>query len=333
IVHVLCTSSFTRLIKTQFETFSSANNFVHENLIMKGFSTNEICVSSSQTSNCTSTSGHSKDDQEMGSNAMSNGGNVLRNSMFLCFPLQINPNLVRAVLAEMVGTFILMFCVCGIIASTQLMKGEVGLLEYAATAGLTVVVVIFSIGSISGAHVNPAVTLAFATFGHFPWSRVPLYTLAQTLGSVLATYIGRLIYGIKPDLLTTRPLQSCASAFWVELIATFMIMFLAASLTHQAQAVGHLSGFVVGIAIGLAVLITGPISGGSMNPARSLGPAIVSWNFKDIWIYICGPTVGAVAGALLYQILHLRCPPPCSPSNSSSPNIHLLGQPLAYGAT
>lgn len=70
-----------------------------------------------------------------------------------------------------------------------------------------------------------------------------------------------------------------------------------------------------------------------MNPARSLGPSIVSWNFKDIWIYICGPTVGAVAGALLYQILHLRCPPPCSPSNSSSPKIHLLGQPSAYGAT
>lgn len=76
------------------------------------------------------------------------------------------------VLAEMVGTFILMFCVCGIIASTQLMRGEVGLLEYASTAGLTVVVVIFAIGSISGAHVNPAVTIAFAIFGHFPWSRV-----------------------------------------------------------------------------------------------------------------------------------------------------------------
>lgn len=78
----------------------------------------------------------------------------------------------KQVLAEMVGTFILMFCVCGIIASTELLRGEVGLLEYASTAGLTVVVVIFSIGSISGAHVNPAVTVAFATFGHFPWSRV-----------------------------------------------------------------------------------------------------------------------------------------------------------------
>lgn len=80
--------------------------------------------------------------------------------------------IIKQVVAEMVGTFILMFCVCGIIASTQLLRGEVGLMEYASTAGLTVVVVIFSIGTISGAHVNPAVTVAFATLGHFPWSRV-----------------------------------------------------------------------------------------------------------------------------------------------------------------
>ncbi|KAL6293350.1 hypothetical protein ACE6H2_001492 [Prunus campanulata] len=300
---------------------------------MKALSKDEISVPSPQTSNCTSTSDHSnKDDQEMGSNAMSDEGKVSNNSPFFCFPFQMDLNLVRAVFAEMVGTFMLMFCVCGIIASTQLMRGEVGLMEYAATAGLTVVVVIFSIGSISGAHVNPAVTVAFATLGHFPWCRVPVYILAQTMGSALATYIGRLVYGIKPDLMTTRPLQSSASAFWVELIATFMIMFLAASLTHQAHAVGYLSGFVVGIAIGLSVLITGPVSGGSMNPARSLGPAIVAWNFKDLWIYICGPTIGAVAGARLFQILRLQLQP-CSPSNNSSPNIRLLGQPLAYEAT
>lgn len=170
-------------------------------------------------------------------------------------------------LAEMVGTFILMFSVCGIIACTQLLKGEVGLLEYAATAGLTVVVVIFSIGPISGAHVNPAITIAFASFGHFPWSKVynfsfwicttcssvgtnievvlycvtvkqvPLYIIAQILGSVLATYVGQSVYGVNPEIITTRPLQGCNSAFWVELIASFIIMFLAASLTYQAQSV------------------------------------------------------------------------------------------------
>ncbi|EXB55022.1 putative aquaporin NIP7-1 [Morus notabilis] len=234
------------------------------------------------------------------------------------------------VVAEAVGTFILMFCICGIIASTQTTSGEVGLLEYAATAGLTVIVVIFSIGSISGAHVNPAVTLAFAIFGHFPWPRVPLYIFAQTFGSTTATYAGKFIYNLKSDLVLTRPLQGCASAFWVELIATFVIMFLVASLTHQAQSVGHLAGFVVGSAIGLAVLITGPVSGGSMNPARSMGAAIVSWNFNDIWIYITAPTIGAVGGALLFQFLKTQHRP-CS--SLTSPNTSLFHQSLDFRAT
>ncbi|MCH86805.1 aquaporin NIP7-1-like, partial [Trifolium medium] len=133
----------------------------------------------------------------------------------------------------------------------------VGLLEYAATAGLTVVVIIFSIGPISCAHVNPAVTIAFATIGQFPWFKVPIYIIAQTIGSLMATYIGSLIYGIKSDIMMTQPLQGSNSAFWVELIATFIIMFLVTALTSEPQSVGHLSGFVAGIAIGLAVLITG----------------------------------------------------------------------------
>ncbi|GMP56518.1 hypothetical protein CsSME_00020969 [Camellia sinensis var. sinensis] len=220
------------------------------------------------------------------------------------------------------GTFILMFCICAIIAITQLMGGQVGLLEYAATSALTVVVVIFSIGAISGAHVNPSITFAFATLGQFPWSQVPLYIIAQIMGSTLATYVGSLVYGIKSELMITRPLQGSTTAFWVELIATFIIMFLASSLEYQskyvssnfrtflliiatgiASKVGHLSGFIVGTAIGLAVLISGPISGGSMNPARSLGPAIVSWKFGDVWIYLIAPTVGAVGGALLFRAL------------------------------
>ncbi|THG23040.1 hypothetical protein TEA_000562 [Camellia sinensis var. sinensis] len=236
------------------------------------------------------------------------------------------------VLAEAMGTFILMFCICAIIAITQLMGGQVGLLEYAATSALTVVVVIFSIGAISGAHVNPSITFAFATLGQFPWSQVPLYIIAQIMGSTLATYVGSLVYGIKSELMITRPLQGSTTAFWVELIATFIIMFLASSLEYQSKYVGHLSGFIVGTAIGLAVLISGhvqtlpmPISGGSMNPARSLGPAIVSWKFGDVWIYLIAPTVGAVGGALLFRALRLQHHP-CGPD--SSPNTTRLRQPL-----
>ncbi|XP_028773957.1 probable aquaporin NIP7-1 [Neltuma alba] len=244
-----------------------------------------------------SSTGLSSDDKEIDcTNAISKQQYILvKNSAFHSSLIRLDLNYARTAVAEMVGTFILMFCVCGIIASTQSQNGEVGLLEYAATAGLTVVVVIFSIGPISCAHVNPAATIAFATFGQFPWLKVPVYILAQTVGSVLATYIGSLVYGIKSEAMMTRPIQGPVSAFWVELIATFIIMFLAAALTSEFQSVGHLSGFVVGIAIGLAVLITGPVSGGSMNPARSLGPAILSWKFKDIWIYITAPISGAVA--------------------------------------
>ncbi|KAI8009354.1 putative aquaporin NIP7-1 [Camellia lanceoleosa] len=214
-----------------------------------------------ENSNEASTSDQSKYDQEMGSNATPRSVDVLINKASCCsFPYQMDIDSLRKVLAEAMGTFILMFCICAIIAITQLMGGQVGLLEYAATAALTVVVVIFSIGAISGAHVNPSITFAFATSGQFPWSQV-----------------------------------------------------------------GHLSGFIVGTAIGLAVLISGPISGGSMNPARSLGPAIVSWKFGDVWIYLIAPTVGAVGGALLFRALRLQHHPCCS---DSSPNTTRLRQPL-----
>ncbi|GMP56558.1 hypothetical protein CsSME_00020994 [Camellia sinensis var. sinensis] len=305
-----------------------------------------------ENSNEASTSDQSKYDQEMGSNATPRSVDVLINKASCCsFPYQMDIDSLRKVLAEALGTFILMFCICAIIAITQLMGGQVGLLEYAATAALTVVVVIFSIGAISGAHVNPSITFAFATLGQFPWSQVPLYIIAQIMGSTLATYVGSLVYGIKSELIITRPLQGSTTAFWVELIATFIIMFLASSLEYQskyvssnfhtflliiatgiASKVGHLSGFVVGTAIGLAVLISGhvqtlpmPISGGSMNPARSLGPAIVSWKFGDVWIYLIAPTVGAVGGALLFRALRLQHHP-CGPD--SSPNTTRLRQPL-----
>ncbi|XVF17116.1 hypothetical protein REPUB_Repub10bG0091200 [Reevesia pubescens] len=260
----------------------------------------------------------SRDDQEMGSSTMSRNGDVfIENSSFQCFLHGKDLNPVRAILAEMLGTFIVMFCICGIIASTKLTGGGAALLEYATTAGLTIVVVIFSIGSISGAHVNPAVTIAIAAFGYFPWSKVPLYILAQILGSVLATFIGEFIYGIKSDVMATRPGQGCQAAFWVELIANFIIMFVVAALTHESQSVGRMSGLIIGMAIGLAVLITGPISGASLNPARSLGPAIISRNFERIWIYLTAPVIGAVTGALMYKCLRLQVQGPAYSSNSS----------------
>ncbi|KAF2287884.1 hypothetical protein GH714_003090 [Hevea brasiliensis] len=124
-------------------------------------------------SNNSSNSGLSRDCPEMGSNAMSIDGDVFaKYSVSRCLPEGMDLNPARMVLAEMMGTFVLMFCVCGIIGTTQITRGQVALLEYASTAGLSVIVLVFALGPISGAHVNPAVTIAFAAFGHFPWSRV-----------------------------------------------------------------------------------------------------------------------------------------------------------------
>ncbi|KAL3828825.1 hypothetical protein ACJIZ3_017627 [Penstemon smallii] len=248
----------------------------------------------------------SKSDQELGYTTSSSNENVAIKKAFFNFPYEIDTSLVRMVLAEAIGTFILMFCIGGIIANMSLMGIKSGLVEYAATAGLTVIIVVSSIGSISGAHVNPAVTIAFATVGPFPWSKVPLYILAQVGGSVLATYSGRLVYGIKPEIMMTRPLHGCTEAFWVELIATFIILFLTTSLFNEPQSPGQLSAFLAGVAIGLGVLISGPVSGGSMNPARSLGPALVSWRFDHLWIYLVAPTIGAISGVFVYRILRLK---------------------------
>ncbi|MBA0801275.1 hypothetical protein Gohar_011649 [Gossypium harknessii] len=275
-----------------------------------------------------SNNNESRDDHEMGSSSMSASGDILiQNPSFHCFLQGKDLNPVRAIIAEMLGTFILMFCISGIIASTKLTGGD-ALLEYALTAGLTIVVLIFSIGSISGAHVNPAVTIAIAAFGYFPWSRVPLYILAQILGSVLATLMGEFVYGINSDVMETQPSQGSQSAFMVELLATFIVVFVVAAVTQQSQTVGQLSGLVIGMAIRLAVLISGPVSGGSLNPARSLGPAIVSRNFDNIWLYLTAPVLGAVLGALMYKFLRLQGQPCLA---TSSPDSDMLSHSLAFG--
>ncbi|XP_071726962.1 probable aquaporin NIP7-1 [Rutidosis leptorrhynchoides] len=280
-----------------------------------------------------STSNQSKFDHETGSSntlvidQIEDEVVVVKSPSCLCFPFQMDKTLIRIVIAEMLGSFIVMFSIGGIIASTELVRG-VGLLEYAVTAALAVIVVVFSIGHISGAHVNPAVTIAFATVGPFPWKRVPLYIVAQVAGCTLATYAGALVYGMKSEVMTTRPLAGCSAAFWAEFMASFIVLFLTASLVHAPPSVTQFSGFIVAVAIALGVLITGPISGGSMNPARSLGPAIVSFNFNGLWIYLTAPVLGAISGAFMLRILKpctsLTSSPPSLSSSSSSRRSHLL---------
>ncbi|KAL2922488.1 putative aquaporin NIP7-1 [Bienertia sinuspersici] len=272
----------------------------------------EASSSSDHSRTRESTSEQLSNDQQMGA---IHHDLVLRNENLICSKLGFSPsgmnlNAARIILAEGLGTFMLVFSICGIMGSMQLLGNQVGLLEYATTAGTAIVVIIFTLGEISGAHVNPAVTIAFAVFGHFPWKKVPFYVLAQLLGSILATYIGELVFRVKPELIMTVPIKDHAfAAFSVELIATFFVTFLAASLARDAKSVGNLAGFVMGIAIALAVLITGPLSGGSLNPARSLGPAIISWKLDQFWVYIIAPVAGAVLGVLMVHALCIHKSP------------------------
>ncbi|KAL0805089.1 hypothetical protein Bca101_097580 [Brassica carinata] len=178
------------------------------------------------------------------------------------------------------------------------------------TWGLIVMVMIYSIGHISGAHFNPAVTITFAVFRRFPWYQVPLYIGAQLSGSLLASLTLRLMFNVTPEaFFGTTPADSVARALVAEIIISFLLMFVISGVATDSRAIGELAGIAVGMTIILNVFVAGPISGASMNPARSLGPAIVMGVYKGIWIYIVGPIVGIMAGGFVYNFIRFTDKP------------------------
>ena len=160
-----------------------------------------------------------------------------------------------------------------------------------------------STGHISGAHINPAVTLGFALTRHFRWRDVPLYWVAQLLGAVSASGAHRLLFGLVDDLGATMPAGSVWQSLGVEIALTFILMFVIMAVATDVRAVGHSAAIAIGATVGLEAIFAGPISGASMNPARSFGPALVGWVWSSHWIYWVGPPVGAVTGALIYRWL------------------------------
>nr|XP_017220312.1 PREDICTED: aquaporin NIP1-1-like isoform X2 [Daucus carota subsp. sativus] len=176
--------------------------------------------------------------------------------------------------------------------------------------GLAVMVMIYSVGHISGAHFNPAVTIAFASCKRFPWKEVPPYIMAQVAGSTLASGTLRLIFNGKQDVFPgTLPSGSDLQSFVLEFVITFYLMFVISGVATDNRAIGELAGLAVGATILVNVMTVGPISGASMNPARSLGPAIVANRYTGIWIYMVGPIAGAVAGAWVYNIMRFTNKP------------------------
>lgn len=210
----------------------------------------------------------------------------------------------QKLVAEVVGTYFLIFAGCSAVAVNLNFDKVVTHPGISIVWGLAVMVLVYSVGHISGAHFNPAVTLAFATCKRFPWKQVPAYLACQVIGSTLAAGTIRLIFTGKQDHFTgTMPAGSNMQSFVVEFIITFYLMFIISGVATDNRAIGELAGLAVGSTVLLNVMFAGPISGASMNPARSLGPAIVSHEYKGLWIYIVAPTLGAQAGAWVYNMI------------------------------
>ena len=211
--------------------------------------------------------------------------------------------MLRACIAEFVGTFGLLFAGTGAIMVNDLSGGQVTHLGIGLTFGLIVAAMIFAIGHISGAHINPAVTLAFALCRHFPWRRVPLYIAAQLAGAAAAGLTLLAILGDVAHMGATLPTGSDPQALGLEVVLTFFLMFVVMAVATDARAEGGLAAIASGATVALESTFAGPIAGASMNPARSLGPALVAWTWTSQWLYGVGPVVGAAVAALLYTWL------------------------------
>ncbi|CAN0919810.1 Aquaporin NIP6-1 [Linum grandiflorum] len=218
-------------------------------------------------------------------------------------PLPIS--LARKVGAEFIGTLILIFAGTATAIVNQKTGGSESLIGLAASTGLAVMVVILSTGHISGAHLNPAVTIAFASLKHFPWRHVPVYIGAQVLASMCAGFALKGVFHPLMDGGVTVPSGGYAQAFALEFIISFILMFVVTAVATDTRAVGELAGIAVGATVMLNVLIAGNTTGASMNPVRTLGPAIAANNYIALWIYLTAPILGALCGAGTYVAVKL----------------------------
>jgi MIP family channel proteins len=213
------------------------------------------------------------------------------------------PTLAQRLGAEFVGTFALVFAGAGAIVIDTKQHGAITHAGIAATFGLVIMVMIYAVGHISGGHFNPGVTLAFAAARHFPLRNVVPYWAAQLLAALAAALVLRAMFGNVAGLGATEPAGSAGQSFWMELILTFGLMFVIVSVATDTRAVGHAAAIAIGGTVGLEAMFAGPVSGASMNTARSLGPALVSGEFHALWVYVLAPPLGAVLGALGYQAI------------------------------
>jgi MIP family channel proteins len=210
--------------------------------------------------------------------------------------------LARSLVAEAIGTFALVFAGCGAIMVDE-KTSALGHVGVAIAFGLVIMVMIYAVGHVSGAHFNPAVTFSFALARHFPRRHVPLYWGAQLAGALIAAALLRGSLGNIAHVGATFPSGSDGQAFLWEAILSFFLMFVIMAVATDTRAVGEAAAIAVGGTVGLDAMFGGPITGASMNPARSLGPGIVAGDLRAIWVYMLAPIFGAAIAVLAYAFV------------------------------
>jgi MIP family channel proteins len=212
------------------------------------------------------------------------------------------PALPRRALAEGLAAFALVFAGAGAIVADVSYDGALGVVGVALVFGLVIMVMVYATGHLSGAHINPAVTIAFTLTRHFPSRDAAAYVAAQLAGASAGALLLAAAWSGEPGGLgTTVPSVGDGHAFLYEVVLTAFLMFVIMAVATDTRAVGAAAAIAIGGTVGLDALVGGPVTGASMNPARSFGPALAAGEWGDLWIYVVAPVTGAVIGALAYQ--------------------------------
>jgi MIP family channel proteins len=215
-----------------------------------------------------------------------------------------SPDLGRRAVAEALAAFALVFAGCGAIVTNGEYDGALGAVGVSLVFGLIIMVMVYATGHLSGAHINPAVTIAFTLTRHFPGRDAVAYIAAQLAGATAGAFLLLAAWSDKPaDLGATVPSVGVGTAFLYEAVLTAFLMFVITAVATDTRAVGAAAAIAIGGTIGLDALLGGPVTGASMNPARSFGPALASGTWTDFWVYVAGPIVGASVGAAAYQFV------------------------------
>lgn len=197
-----------------------------------------------------------------------------------------------------------MFAATGVVIVNDISGGAITHTGIAITTGLVVMAIVYAVGDVSGSHINPAVTVGFWLAGRFPGYRVIQYIVSQCLGAIAASLLLAFLFPELISLTVTHPSGPIMQSFVLEIVITLFLMFIILSVSTGSMEKGIMAGSAIGGVVGLTVLWAGPITGASMNPARSIAPALVSLDFATLWIYIAGPIIGAALSVIAFRIIH-----------------------------